>query len=182
MKEPFEKCPVLETSSFILRLVSENDAEDLLSCYSDPKSQRVFDSENLINSLYFETVDQMADCIRFWLNEYNQKIYVRFAVVDKKIQKPVGTVEMFNAKGFLDDFEDGILRIDLASRYETTAYITELLELAREHFYDLFGVNMIVAKGRPAETNRVGALIAAGYEPYNWHNPNREHYYYKKRG
>lgn len=177
MKEPYEICPVLETDSFMLRLVSEEDAEDLLVCYSDPKSQEIFDSENCISNLHYTTVDEMTHCIRFWLSEYHRKMYVRFSIVDKKSQKPVGTVEMFNAKGFLSEYDGGILRIDIASQYESTNYLSELLLLANNRFYELFGTEMIVSKGRPAGNNRVRALIASGYKPYDWPSPDREHYY-----
>jgi [ribosomal protein S5]-alanine N-acetyltransferase len=177
MLSPYETCPILETDHFLLRLVSEEDAEDLLVCYSDTKSQAVFDSENFISNLFYTTVDEMTNCIRFWLQEYGQKMYVRFAVVDKDIQKPIGTVEMFNAKGHLNDYGNGILRIDLASRYESTEYISELLQLANDHFYELFGVDLIVIKGRPAEKERVHALTSNGYSPYRWDNPDRKHYY-----
>jgi ribosomal-protein-alanine N-acetyltransferase len=180
MKEPYEICPVLETDSFILRLVSEDDAEDLLVCYSDPKSRKIFDSENCISNFRYTTVEEMTECLRFWLREYHQKMYVRFSVIDKKTQKPIGTVEMFNAKGFLNDYSGGILRIDLASKYETTDSIAELLQLAYDRFYELFGTEIIVAKGRPAEENRVHALIAAGYKPYDWPSPDREHYYIRE--
>lgn len=182
MKEPYEKCPVLETQSFLLRLVSEEDAEDLLVCYSDPKSQAIFDSENCTSDFRYKTVEEMTECIRFWLSEYRQKMYVRFSIVDKTIRKPIGTLEMFNAKGFLLDYDGGILRIDLASQYETSDYLSELLQLANIRFYELFGAEMIVAKGRPAEKNRVYALIAAGYKPYTWPSPDREHYYSRARG
>jgi hypothetical protein len=181
LKEPYEICPIFETDSFILRLISEEDAEDLLSCYSDPQSQAIFDSENCVSNLFYMTVDEMTDCIRFWLKEYYGKMYVRFAIVDKKIQKPIGTVEMFNAKGHLHDYDNGILRIDLASRYESLDYIYELLRLANDRFYELFDVDMIVVKGRPAEKERVQALINAGYSQYNWDNPSRNHYFSRSK-
>ena len=177
MNNIFEECPTFETTSFILRLVSEDDAQDLLICYSDPKSQAVFDSENLSSNLHYKTIEEMTKCIQFWLREYHQKMYVRFAVISKENQKPIGTVEMFNAKGHLLDYDKGILRIDLASAYETSYYLSEILDLANHRFYELFGTDMIVLKGRPTETNRIDALIAAGYEPYDWHNPDRKHYY-----
>ena len=177
MKEPYEKCPVLETQSFILRLVSEDDAHDLLACYSDPKSQEIFNSENCASDFCYNTVDEMRACIRFWLKEYNQKMYVRFSVIDKKIQKPIGTIEMFNAEGFFNDYDGGILRIDLASKYETSDCISEILNLANQRFYSLFGADMIVTKGSPKEENRVHGLLAAGYQSYNWKSPGKNFYY-----
>ena len=179
--DPYIKCPVLETGSFILRLVKEDDIEDLLVCYSDPKSQAIFDSENLKSNLHYKKIEEMAECVRFWITEYNQRVYVRFAVVDKKIQKPIGTVEMFNAKGFLHDYDGGILRIDLASTYETEEYLSELLQIADNDFYHLFGAEMFITKGRPMESSRINALASVGYKPYDSQSKNREHYFYKKK-
>jgi len=177
MKKPYDVCPEFETKSFVLRLVSENDAEDLLVCYSDPKAQAVFDSDNFISNLWYKTVDEMADCIRFWLAEYKQQRYVRFSIVDKTTKKAVGTVEMFKIKEHLNDYSDGVLRIDIASEYETTAYISEILNIANTEFYTLFEIEFIVMKGRPVERSRVCALVAAGYSPYSWNNPDRKYYY-----
>ena len=181
MKEPYENCPILETESFILRLVSEDDALDLLDCYSDPKSQKIFNSENCANDFCYNTVDEMRACIRFWLKEYSQKMYVRFSVIDKEIQKPIGTVEMFSTEGFFNDYDGGILRIDLASKYETSIYISEILGLANNSFYSLFGADMIVTKGSPTEENRVHALLSAGYQPYDRKSPRKDFYYSRIR-
>jgi len=176
---PYINCPTLETEHFTLRLVSESDAEDLLLCYSDPKSQAIFDNENFANNLHCSTVEDMAENIRFWITEYNDKAYVRFAVVDKTIQKAIGTVEMYSSKNFFDSHNGSILRIDLASAYETALYLAEILQLAGRSFFDLFGPEIMITKGRPAETSRIHALTAAGYQPYN--GSDREYYWYKSK-
>ena len=36
MNDPYKKCPVFETESFILRLVEKNDAKDLLDLFDNP--------------------------------------------------------------------------------------------------------------------------------------------------
>ena len=46
MSNPYKDCPMYETQNFIFRLVSEEDAEDLLACYSDPKAQGLFNIDN----------------------------------------------------------------------------------------------------------------------------------------
>lgn len=46
MSDIYEKCPVLEDSKFILRLVEEKDAKDLLSVYSDKNALPFFNSNN----------------------------------------------------------------------------------------------------------------------------------------
>lgn len=180
MINPYEKCPVFETKHFTLRLVSESDIEDLLVCYSDPKTQAILDTQNFAKNLHCSTAHEMARYVRFWLEEYRNKMYVRFAIVDRKIQKAIGTVEMFSTKGFFPDCNGGILRIDLASPYETEEYLSELLQLANDNFFEIFGAEMIITKGRPGETARLAALSSAGYKPYNC--KTREHYMMKRRG
>ena len=177
----YQDCPTLHTEHFLLRLVQESDAEDLLTCYSDPRAQAVFDFENCTSDFRYSTKEEMLGCIRFWLSEYAKGMYVRFSVIDKSFGKVVGTVEMFSTPGFLPEGNGGVLRIDLASRFETAEHLSELLRLANERFYTLFGADMIVIKGRPAVKNRVHAFIAAGYAPYDWQSPDREYYYIRRK-
>lgn len=73
----------------------------------------------------------------------------------------------------------GVLRIDLASPYEAACHLSELLTLADEHFYSMFGADIIVTKGRPTNPTRAAALLEGGYVPYAWDSPDREHYYIK---
>lgn len=71
------------------------------------------------SDFYYETLTQMQECIRFWLREYQQQAYIRFAIIDKTVKKAVGTAEIFGGTlgGGLSGF--GVLRIDLALPYET---------------------------------------------------------------
>ncbi len=81
---PYDKCPVYESRNFLLRLVEENDAEDLIDCYSDPISAKLFNSDNCTSNFIYKTIDEVEDCIKFWLNEYKDQLYVRFSIVDKR--------------------------------------------------------------------------------------------------
>lgn len=40
LSKPYQKCPVYETPSFLLRLVQLDDAQDLPACYSDRGGSR----------------------------------------------------------------------------------------------------------------------------------------------
>ena len=55
---------------------------------------------------------KMEQCIKFWLEEYEKKYYVRFAVISKSENQAVGTVEIFGG-------EAGVLRIDLAKEFSS---------------------------------------------------------------
>jgi len=172
MNEPYEKCPEFETQHFALRLVSETDAEDLLVCYSDPKAQALFNTDNFAHTCSFHTVEEMANCIRFWLMEYAQGAYVRFSIVDKSIQKAVGTIEMFGT-------ELGVLRIDIASDYENKTNLKELLDVCLEHFYGLFQVHTMATKAAPLAAERIKALREADFHTGDF--KGREHYYLRER-
>ncbi len=161
---PYEKCPIYESESFTLRLVEEKDAEDLLKCYSDILAVKLMNSDNCTSDFYYRTIKEMKDCILFWIKEYENKVYVRFSIVDKQIQKIIGTMEIFGRKAKEEKSSKlGVLRIDLCSNYEIQSYITELLKISNEHFYDVFDVKHIITKAIPTAKERISSLIENGF-------------------
>lgn len=135
----YNLCPTYETDSFILRLVCMEDADDLLNCYSDKLAVQKMNADFCTSDFYFTTLGEMRGCLRFWLDEYQNGAYVRFAVVDKDSKKAVGTVEIFGG-------EVGILRIDLATNYEKNNYIEEITVLAISDFIYDFNIGKLVVK------------------------------------
>lgn len=69
----------------------------LLECYSDLSAVKIMNSGRCASDFHYTTTDEMKNCIRFWLGEYAKKAYVRFSIIDKQIQKAVGSIEMFGA-------------------------------------------------------------------------------------
>ena len=176
--DPYKKCPEFETEHFTLRLVSENDAEDLLSCYTDIKSWEIFNSDYCTSDFRYISSENMTDCIKSWLDAYRNGGFIRFSIIDRKNQKAVGTVEMFGDTDFINGQSGGVLRIDIASIYETKEYISEIISLADERFFAIFNVKFIVTKAVPTAKERIAALSAAGYKPFDWES-GREYYYIK---
>ena len=167
MNDPYQICPTFETDNFIFRLVRDEDAIDLLECYSDPKAQQLFNSDNCLSGFQIETVDRMLHFIQFWQQEYEKKYYIRFCIVDKKISKPVGTIEFFTRNDSFEVYGSiGILRIDLASEYETKEVITEILLMIEEHFYDCFEATSIATKAIPIGEQRIYALLNLGFHVF----------------
>ena len=125
----------------------------------------------------------MHEWIEGWLKEYKDGRYVRFSVVDKRVNKAIGTVEIFNG----DDSKyakirkgRSILRIDVATKYESEGYLSELLVIADSFFYD-FKCKNIITKAIPEATERINALTLNGYVPTPvGDGGNREHYYIKR--
>lgn len=139
MKKIYEHCPIYETESFIIRLVNLEDAEDLLSCYSDKENVKKFNADFCTSDFYYSTVKEMENCIKFWLEEYQKQYYVRFSVIPKDTLKAIGTVESFGG-------EAGVLRIDLSAEYNTEKSFAEIIKLTIEQFVDDFGIGSVKIK------------------------------------
>lgn len=163
-KSIYEACPVYETNEFVLRLVELSDAGDLVDCYSDLKSAEFFNSDNCTSDFVYKSVEEVEDCIRYWIDEYEQGSYIRFSVVDKKQRKAIGTIEMFSKKeeyGSLGIV--GVLRMDLESSYENDDVLKSIIGIVEDNFYEDFEVDSIITKSVPSAAKRVTALVESGY-------------------
>lgn len=173
-RNPYLECPVLETENFILRMVVEDDAADLLTCYSDPNVRLLFNSDTCTSNFCYETIKDMSNCINIWIECYTRKDFVRFSIIDKSSNKAVGSIEVFGMIGRYK-ISRGILRLDIASKYEEEAYLSELLLLSINKFFDLFDINQIVTKAIPKALIRIEVLKKLGFETYDF--PEREYYW-----
>lgn len=176
--DPYTTCPEFDTEHFHLRLVREEDAEDLLCFYGD-LSGWMFSGNAWSNGIFSSnhpTVEEMRKCIRSWLNEYRNRFYIRLSVIDKAAGKPIGTVEIF------DNMDKSIcgaaLHIDLAAPYETQTHIEELLTLADKAFFQIFGFKYLIIQAVSSATERIAALHSFGYKVFE--SETRKHYYMKE--
>ena len=92
----YKTCPIYETENLILRLVQQEDAKDLLDCYSDKDAITLMNSDECANNFYYSNVTEMLSTIDFWLSEYKKGLYVRFSIIEKTNNKAIGTVEFFD--------------------------------------------------------------------------------------
>jgi len=174
-----------ESGHFRLRLVAESDAEDLLECYADPQAQKYFNNDPHTRNDFWQGCgkERMLQCIRSWREEFERKSFVRFSILDQQRGKAVGTIEMYDklARENRRKYAGwSMLRIEIASAYETTAHIGELLSLFDTvDFFGLFHVRLILTKAVPEAAQRIEALRNAGYAPFAWDEPNRKHYWAK---
>lgn len=158
-KSPYEECPKYESEYFTVRLVERDDATDLLDCYSDPKSAPIFNSDNCTSDFIFKTVEEVSEAISYWIFEYEQGNYVRFSLIDRKRNKAIGTIEIFaKEKPYEGIGTAGILRLDLASQYEKTDYIEDILQLINDNFFADFDIENILTKAVPSAEVRLKAL------------------------
>lgn len=108
---PFEKCPIVETKSFIIRLIEKSDSKDLFNCYHDEKALVLMNDDNCDFGFYVKTEDEMANTVGYWLDFYKNGYFIRFSIVERNTGRIIGTIEGFNG-------EVGVLRIDIASIYD----------------------------------------------------------------
>jgi ribosomal-protein-alanine N-acetyltransferase len=174
MTSVYQTPPAYETAHFSLRLVCQDDAADLLACYSDPAAVAVMNADSCTSDFHYTTLAEMQDCISFWLREYAAGLYVRLAIVDRASGRAVGTVEIFGG-------EYGVLRIDLCTAYETRAILSELMALAVARFYADLGIDTMAVKAVPAAGERIAALEGQGFAATDAFRPGL-HYYVRPRG
>lgn len=164
MINPYEKCPVYENKNYLLRMVNDSDASDLLLVYSDKKAVPFFNSDNCNgDDFHYTSLKRMQEQIEFWHQEYKKKYYVRWVIFDKNVSCAIGTIELFNRKAH-DYFNNcGLLRIDLRSDYEKQAYIFEILSLIIPSAFELFECQMIATKVPPFASERKLAVSQLGF-------------------
>ncbi len=164
IKDVYVEIPVLETDCFLLREIDmEADAEDLLKVYSDERSLPLFNSDNCWGNFHCTTLQQVQGMISAWQGEYTQKYYVRWAVVDKRCGKAIGTIELFNRKAG-DYFTDcGLLRLDLRSDYENEESIRDILSLIVAYTKELFHCDWMATKAVPLAEERIRVLKSMGF-------------------
>ena len=162
---PYQQCPVYQSPHYLLRIVNLEDTRDLLSCYADPLAAPIFNSDNCTSDFVYHTLEEMQECIKFWLDSYVTGHFIRFSVVDLATQKAVGTIECFAKPETFEQFgKVAVLRLDLASMYEKPSTLLEILQLVDENFFDCFAVNSLITKAvKPAQA-RITALLELDYK------------------
>lgn len=161
---PFDECPILESEHFIFRLVEEKDSKDLLKCYSDSKSAKIFNCDNCNSNFVYRTEEAVLNLIKFWLVEYNNRGYIRFSIVDKNKKIVIGTIEIFSKKEVYENAgRVGVLRLDLVSNHESLDDIIEILNMIDLNFPYTFGIDSIITKAISEADIRIRALKLNGY-------------------
>lgn len=165
IRDVYEEIPVLENERFRLREINEEtDAADLLKVYSDEKAWPLFNADNCWGDFHCTTIEQIQGMISAWQREYEQRYYVRWAVVDKYTREVMGTIELFNRQAE-DYFTDcGLLRLDLRSDYENEECIYSILNLIVPRSKEFFGCKMIATKAVVAAEQRIGVLKQMGFD------------------
>ena len=165
MKSVYDEVPVFENEDFILRFVTIDDAKDLLEVYSDKNALPFFNSDNCHgDNFYYQTIERMKDAINFWLDSFKNKWFVRWSIIEKKTNKAVGTIELFNREGNDNFNHAGVLRLDLKSDYEQADKIEKIVKEIIEAAFTLFDTKKIITKIPLYAVERKAAFEKLGFE------------------
>ncbi|QUL52297.1 GNAT family N-acetyltransferase [Paenibacillus tritici] len=159
-----KQCPVIENEKFLVRLVSEADANDLLRVYSDKNALPFFNSDNCNgNIFYYQSEEEIVELIKFWIWEYECKRYVRFSIVDKICNEVIGTIELFKRISN-DHFNgSGIMRLDVRSDFENKQALYEIMTIITNPAFELVQCSMIATKAVNYAVERIEALETMNY-------------------
>ena len=136
----------IEGENYLVRKLEVRDTSDLLNVYSDEKAVPLFNSDNCNgDDFHYMSLERMQQAVEFWLWSYTNKYFVRFSIIDKRIQKVIGTIELFH-RDSKDYFNRcGLLRLDLKSDY------------------DLFDCDMVATKIPTFAGERKAAAVQNGF-------------------
>lgn len=164
MLNVYQNCPFFIAPHFTLRLVRREDAPGLLKVYSDKQAQHYFNCDNCASDFRYSTLTEMEQCIDLWLASYAKGERVRWTILDER-QRPVGTVEMFRRSDGKDGKGEGILRIDLMSRFEFTDIFEQILHTILPAMHEIFHCERIFTKALPHMMQRRLGLVLLGFVP-----------------
>jgi RimJ/RimL family protein N-acetyltransferase len=166
---PYSECPTFVTKHFTIRLISKEDSESIFKCYNDKAAVELMNDDNCDFGFYVDSQEKMSETIGYWLDFYKKQCFIRFSIVDNATGEAVGTIEGFGG-------ETGVLRVDIASAYEKTSYLSELFIFAKDNFYEIFGNEYLVTKAISNAVERRHALEINGWEYINTFREYQDYY------
>lgn len=160
----FKTCPTLESEKFILRLLKEEDCEDLLKVYSDKNALPFFNSDGCDgDNFYYATKERMEEAVKFWQMSYENGWFVRLSIMDKAISKVIGTAELC-LRVSEDAFHNmGILRVDVRSDYEREEVLYDIFSLVTPELEKLLGCKGVLTKAPLYAVERIKAIQKVGF-------------------
>lgn len=153
-----------ENEYFLIRLINETDCESLLEVYSDKLALPFFNNDDSDeDNSFYNTKERMADAIKFWKMAYENGWFVRLSIIDKKIYKIIGTVEI-SLRVSEDCFNNmGILRVDVKSNYETLDNLYNIFTLSLKAIKDVLRCDSVITKAPIYAVDRIEAIKNIGF-------------------
>lgn len=160
----YEKFQEFENERFLLRAVQKEDGADLLEVYSDKCALPFFNSDNCNgDNFYYATLQRMNEAIDFWKLSYENRWFVRWTIVDKTLQKAVGTIELC-LRASEDIFNSmAVLRLDVRSDYEKQEVLSDIAALMIPSVFDMVHCGGVITKAPIYAVERICAVQKLGF-------------------
>jgi hypothetical protein len=161
----YEKCPVVENETYLIRLIQQEDEQDLFAVYHDKLVLPFLNSDNCHGSnFYCSKLEDVHNMIHYWLLEYHEyKGFVRLSIVDKMLKQVIGTIEIFNRTAN-DYFTDcGLLRLDVRRDFEIKTKLSDILKMIQQPIFEWFNCKRIATKAPVYMVERLEALTQEGF-------------------
>lgn len=117
--DKIEQIPILETNRLVLRKFDINDAQDLYEYCKDPEvtKQLNFDS--------YQNIENAQDRIDYLRMKYSQDKLLCWAIVEKRSDKVIGSIDLFHISDNDKQAEVGYV---INRTYWNNGYATEALK------------------------------------------------------
>ena len=160
----YSTCPTFESERLTVRLLQDEDCDDLLKVYSDKNALPFFNSDNCNgDNFYYATKERMSEAMSFWKTAYENGWFARLSIIDKSASSVIGTVELC-LRVSEDAFNHmGILRVDVGSDYEREDFLYELFSLITPALEELLECKGVLTKAPIYAIDRISALQKAGF-------------------
>ncbi len=160
----FDYCPAFENNELLIILIDMDDLAGLYKVYSDEDAVPFFNSDNCHgDDFYYPTLEQMKKALKFWVDSYRKKYFVRLTIISKENLEVIGTLEAFHRDSNDAYNNTCLVRLDLRSDYEEASYVKDIFELIEIPFLNLFNTTTIVTKIPVYANERHEALTSIGY-------------------
>lgn len=166
--------------------ISNGWESELFNCYIDHYLQENIDDHNCETIFQFKNKDEMARCIEEWKQAWEEDRYYRWIVETINDQQVIGTIEIasipnttdyikrvFNKKPgtfvhnpthlFEQGVQNGVLRIDVISKYAQEQIFENILNVTQKFFND-YGLQQIIVQCLANDEERRKALERHGFE------------------
>lgn len=160
----YETCPVFEHEKFEIRLLMNEDCDDLLKVYSDKNALPFFNIDSCDgDNFYYATQERMSAAIDFWNMAYKYGWFVRLSIVDKSVKSVIGTAELCKRVSE-DKFNNMcILRVDVRSDYEQESALYDIFSRITPEIEGLLGCTGVLTKAPIYAVDRIKAIKKVGF-------------------
>lgn len=160
----YKEFPLLKNDNYELCPLKDEFLNDLFKVYSDVKAVQFFNGDNCHgDDFFYKTKERMKQALDFWQEAYKNGWFVRFAILDRRTNEVVGTIEGFRREES-DYFTDcTLLRLDLRSDYETANEIESIMSLIAVTSFEIFGCTKVATKTFVNGNERKKALKSLGF-------------------